>query len=102
MAKPIFTIRDIADLRLVKFEIPGGVTSPLEFAEVVQEIRSQLSGAFVVLLSGKGPVWGYGMLLHEAHPSQAVATYDPRLGYIVTQTHDARYQVGQVIGDPEL
>ena len=102
MAKPIFTIRDIADFRLVKFEIPGAVTSPLEFCEVVQEIRSQLSGAFVVLLSGKGPVWGYGMLFHEAHPSQAIATYDPRLGYVVTQTHDERYQVGQIIGDPEL
>lgn len=101
MAKPIFTTHDIANFRLVKFEIPGGVTNPLEFAEGVQEIRAQLSGAFVVLLNGKGPVWGYGMLLHEAHPSQAIATYDPRLGYVVTQTHDERYHVGQVIGDPE-
>jgi CRISPR-associated protein Csx3 len=102
MAKPIFTIRDIADLRLVKFEIPGGVTTPMEFAEVVQEMGPQLSGAFVVLVNGRGPVWGYGMIFHEAHPSFAIATYDPRLGYVVTQTHDARYQVGQVIGDPEL
>jgi CRISPR-associated protein Csx3 len=102
MAKPIFTIRDIADLRLVKFEIPGGVTTPMEFSEVVQEMSPQLSGAFVVLVNGRGPVWGYGMIFHEAHPSLAIATYDPRLGYVVTQTHDARYQVGQVIGDPEL
>ncbi|MBU6427263.1 hypothetical protein KGQ27_03460 [Patescibacteria group bacterium] len=41
------------------------------------------------------------MLVHGAHPTPAVATFDPRLGYVVVATHDEKYAVGQVIADPE-
>lgn len=101
MAKPIITIGDQAGVRLVKFEIPGGVTSPTEFAEAVAEIHGLLSGPMPVLINGRGPVWGYAMLAHEAHPTPACATYDPRLGYVVVSTHDERFVVGQEIPDPE-
>jgi CRISPR-associated protein Csx3 len=77
------------------------VTTPSQFAEAVQEIELKLAGAFVVLVNGRGPVWGYGMIFHAAHPSAAIATYDPRLGYVVTQTHNERFHVGQVLEDPE-
>lgn len=100
MARPIITINQ-ADIRLVKFEIPGGVTSPAEFASAVAEVAGQIPGDRPVLITGRGPVWGYGMLLHAAHPTPAVATYDPRLGYVVVATHDARWAVGDVIPDPE-
>ena len=33
MAKPSITVIDQGEYRLVKFEIPGGVTTPPEFAE---------------------------------------------------------------------
>jgi CRISPR-associated protein Csx3 len=101
MAKPIITISDIKGNRVCKFEIPGGVTTPEEFANAVAEIEGQLAGDKPVLVNGRGPVWGYAMLVHEAHPTPAVATFDPRLGYVVVATHNTDYKVGDVIADPE-
>ncbi|MDP3740801.1 MAG: CRISPR-associated ring nuclease Crn3/Csx3 [bacterium] len=102
MARPNISVLDhAAGVRLVKFEIPGGVTSPAEFAEATAEVASQLPGDKPVLVNGRGPVWGYGMLLHAAHPTPACATYDPRLGYVVVATHNEQHVVGQVIPDPE-
>lgn len=102
MAKPIFTITDQPHenglvFRLVEFEIPTGVTTPEQFAEAVQEIEPTLVGSLPILINGRGPVWGYGMIFHAAHPSPAIATYDPRLGYVIVQTHDERFQVGKTI-----
>jgi len=101
MAKPNITISVVGNLKLVKFEIPGGVTNPTEFAGAVAEVATQLPGHEAVLVNGRGPVWGYAMLVHSAHPTPAVATFDPRLGYIVVATHDEKFKVGDVIPDPE-
>jgi CRISPR-associated protein Csx3 len=105
MTKPTFEIQDIQSpdgitYRSVMFDIPGGITTPAQFAEAVQEIASQLIGTLPILLNGRGPVWGYCMLLHSAHPSPAIATYDPRLGYVIVQTHDERFQLGATINLP--
>jgi len=81
----------------VEFEIPTGVTTPEQFAEAVQEVEPALVGSLPILINGRGPVWGYGMIFHAAHPSPAIATYDPRLGYVIVQTHDERFQVGKTI-----
>lgn len=103
MAKPIITVTDLSNgFRKIAFEIPGGVTSPAEFAEAVNEAEKQITGDKPVLLNGRGPVWGYGMLIHAAHPTPAVATFDPRLGYVVVQSHDERFKIGDTIADPEV
>ncbi len=101
MARPNITLSRTDSFLVVKFEIPGGVTTPQEFSDAVSEVGKQLPGELPVLINGRGPVWGYAMLVHEAHPAPAVATFDPRLGYIVVATHDENYKVGQVIPDPE-
>jgi CRISPR-associated protein Csx3 len=101
MAKPIITQSVIGNFNVVKFEIPGGVTSPAEFAKAVKEAGS-LAGDKPTLLNGRGPVWGYGMLAHAAHPTPAVATFDPRLGYVVIATHTDGYKEGDTIADPEV
>lgn len=100
MAKPNISVSEVGGNKIVKFEIPGGVTTPAEFAEAVAE-AGDLSGDKAVLLNGRGPVWGYAMLAHSAHPTPAVATYDPRLGYVVVATHSPDFAVGQVVADPE-
>ncbi len=100
MARPNITITAVAGSLLVKFDIPGGVTTPEEFAMGVAEMP-KVAGELPVLINGRGPVWGYAMIVHEAHPTPAVATFDPRLGYVVVATHDERFVVGQVIPDPE-
>ncbi|MEB3295201.1 MAG: CRISPR-associated ring nuclease Crn3/Csx3 [Synechococcales bacterium] len=102
MAKPIFNIYDRSDYRIVKFDIPGGITTPEEFATAVQAIEAQLVGSFMLLINGRGPVWGYGMIFHAAHPTRAIATYDPRLGYVVIQTHHTAFTIGQILNDPEV
>ena len=101
MAKPSITVIDQGEYRLVKFEIPGGVTTPPEFAEATVEAAERLPGNRPVLINGRGPVWGYAMIAHAAHPAPCVATFDPRLGYVVAATHDPRWVVGGIISDPE-
>jgi CRISPR-associated protein Csx3 len=102
MSQPVFTIKPINSpskitFRLVSFEIPGGITSPAEFAAAASEIEHQLTGNLPILINGRGPIWGYGMLFHLAHATPAIAIYDPRLGYVVVQSHDSRFQVGEIL-----
>ena len=102
MAQPIFETREAGGHLVVAFEIPGGVTSPAEFAAAVVAMPD-VSGQQIVLLNGRGPVWGYCMLTHAAHATPAVATYDPRAGgYVVVESHSEDYKVGDVLPDPEL
>ena len=57
MAKPIITVNDPpTGYRLVKFEIPGGVTTPSEFAEATAEVADRLPGDRPALINGRGPV----------------------------------------------
>jgi CRISPR-associated protein Csx3 len=100
--KPIITIEEKAGYCLVKFEIPGGVTTPEEAAQAVGEIVDQLPGNLPVLINGRGPIWLYAMLVHAAHPTPVVGTYDPRLsGYVVVASHDPHWGIGDTIPDPE-
>lgn len=56
-----------------------------------------------VILSGRGPIWLYGYLLHQCHPHPWVAVYDPRLaGAVVVECHMAGGPgVGSVIPVPD-
>lgn len=103
MAEPTIVVSDLpTGHRRVAFEIPGGTCTPAEFAAAASKVARRLPGDRLVVINGKGPVWGYGMLIHDAHATPAVATYDPRLrGYVVVATHDARYHVGQIIPESE-
>jgi CRISPR-associated protein Csx3 len=102
MAKPQIQVEDRAGYRLVRFQIPGGVTTPEEFAEAVREVEKSLPGPLPVLLWGRGPIWGYGMLIHAAHPTPMIGCWDPRgavdkPAYIVVASHDVRWKVGDKI-----
>jgi CRISPR-associated protein Csx3 len=100
--RPLISGVDKAEFCLVEFVIPGGITTPEEFASAMAGAQMFLSGDKVVLISGRGPDWGYGMLLHAAHPAPAVGIYDPWLrGYVVAATDSPDYTLGQVIPDPE-
>ena len=106
MAKPKFVFRDcVAEgghpCRVATFEIPGGVTTPPEFASAVVEVADSLKGEFGLVLDGRGPVWGFGMILHVAHPTRWVATRDPRLGAVVVESHDPAFKAGDIINFPE-
>ncbi|MEN3012991.1 MAG: CRISPR-associated ring nuclease Crn3/Csx3 [Endomicrobiia bacterium] len=51
-----------------------------------------------VIISGRGPVWLYGFLVHFYHPTKYVGIYDPRLGgAVVVETHTQDVKVGDLI-----
>lgn len=50
-----------------------------------------------IAISGRGPVWLYAYLVHLCHPFVWVATHDPRLGYVVVESHATEYKPGDVI-----
>ncbi len=79
---------------LVEFEIEGGVTTPKEAFSV--ELPPVPYGKGVIL-SGRGPIWLYGRLLHHFHPAKWVAVFDPRLGAVVVQSHTREVKEGDVI-----
>jgi CRISPR-associated protein Csx3 len=101
MAKPIFTLSEVQygtyGFKMISFEIPGGITSPAEFSTAISEMENKLTGNLPILINGRGPIWGYGMLFHIAHATPAIAVYDPRLGYVIVQSHDSRFRVGEIL-----
>lgn len=95
--KPVFYLLEKDDHKLLYFEIPGpeGITSPPLFAESVQNL--ELASDKGLVISGKGPIWGYGMILHKAHATPWVAFADPRLqGAVVVESHDTAYSPGDI------
>ena len=52
----------------------------------------------LVILSGRGPIWLYGFLIHFYHPVKAIAVFDPRLGSaIVVESHSRKTTIGDII-----
>lgn len=50
-----------------------------------------------IVISGRGPVWLYAYLVHLCHPFAWVATHDPRLGYVVVQSHSPIRKAGEIL-----
>lgn len=51
-----------------------------------------------VVISGKGPIWLYGSLVHWYHPAAFVGVYEPRAdGCVVVQSHTPGVEVGTVL-----
>ena len=84
---------------LLSFQMTEGILTPsdlksLQPPDPVTENFAHLG----VVLSGRGPIWLYGFLVHYYHPTKWVATYDPRLqGAIVVESHTPEVQVGDLI-----
>ncbi len=56
-----------------------------------------------VVISGRAPVWLYGYLIHELHPTAWVGCYEPRMhSAVVVATHSRLAKIGQVIPLEEL
>jgi CRISPR-associated protein Csx3 len=86
------------DFMLIEFSIDEDFSPAqlraLDPPDPVKERFAQLG----VILSGRGPVWLYGYLIHFYHPTKFIATYDPRLeGAVVIESHGSKHKVGDVI-----
>jgi len=94
MEKVVFQVREEAHYTLVHFELEGNIEP-----EVLKRIKPpKVDGTKGVVLSGRGPIWLYGYLIHCYHPTKYIATYDPRLGgAVVVESHDPELEVGEMI-----
>ncbi|MDD3465735.1 MAG: CRISPR-associated ring nuclease Crn3/Csx3 [Campylobacterales bacterium] len=85
---------DAHSATLITFEVEGGVTTPEE-AFAVELPKVQLDKG--VILSGRGPIWFFARLIHHYHPARWIAVHDPRIGYIVVQSHCKERYEGEVL-----
>ncbi len=84
---------------LVEVTIHDGVTTPDEFARASAKLDLlPMRPGQGVIVSGRGPIWGYGMLLHELHPFAWVGVYDPRMcAAVVVQSHLPGLAMGELV-----
>jgi CRISPR-associated protein Csx3 len=108
--------RDKEDVYMInffakEFEIPGlkqkavGVhfqnqTIEPEFLRETEPPR--VDGCKGLVLSGRGPIWLYGFLIHHYHPHPWIATYEPRYGIaVVVESHIPDVSAGDTLAVPE-
>jgi CRISPR-associated protein Csx3 len=79
---------------LIEFELQDGVIEPQEaFGTTLPEVPLNKG----VILSGRGPIWFYARMVHHYHPARWIAVHDPRIGYIVVQSHTKERYDGEVL-----
>lgn len=79
---------------LITFDIDGGVTTPEEvFGAPLPEVSLDRG----VILSGRGPIWLFARFIHHYHPARWIAVHDPRIGYIVVQSHCKERYEGEIL-----
>lgn len=79
---------------LITFDIDGGITDPVEvFSTPLPDVPQNMG----VILSGRGPIWLYARLIHHYHPARWIAIHDPRIGYIVVQSHVKEHHEGEIL-----
>lgn len=94
-----FKTTEFGTYTFVEFTVDGVLNS--------QELRGltapEVNASTGVVLSGRGPIWLYGYLVHEYHPAAWVACYDPRLGGGVVVKRHAPHapKLGEVLPIPE-
>lgn len=79
---------------VIGFTIEGGITDPAEvFSTTLPDVPQNMG----VILSGRGPIWLYARLIHHYHPARWIAIHDPRIGYIVVQSHVKERHEGEIL-----
>lgn len=93
-----FKVKRSRDYTLIEFELIREITpEDLSNIEPPDPVKEGFSSS-VVILSGRGPVWLYGYLIHFYHPTKAIAVFDPRLDAgVVVETHVLGIKVGDLI-----
>ena len=93
-----FNIKENNNFVLIEFELSREI-SPFDLKNILppDPVKNKFSAKGVVL-SGRGPIWLYGYLIHFYHPTKFVAVYDPRLdAAVVIESHTEEVKVGDLI-----
>lgn len=85
------------DFQILDFILTNdGVIEPNELKTLI--LPPNIDYTKGVVINGRGPIWLYSYLTHQLHIAAYVATFDPRIGAIVVQSHKANtYRTGDVI-----
>jgi len=88
-----FNVEERDTISIVHFEC--GIVEPADLKDLVTPFVDCKKG---VVLSGRGPIWLYGFLIHQYHPAIWVGCFDPRLGgAVVVMNHVVSPDVGDIV-----
>jgi len=93
-----FKTKKYKDFVVLEFELKKNLT-PEDLKEIKppDPAKNKFSSKGVIL-SGRGPIWLYGYLIHFYHPTKFVAVYDPRLNSaVVVESHTTEIKIGNLI-----
>lgn len=95
-----FHLETFGDRVLVSFRLPRALTPDvLRTVAPPDHLRLGFSDKGVIL-SGKGPIWLYGFLVHFYHATRYIGVYDPRLrAAVVVESHTSLFAPGDLIPD---
>ena len=93
-----YNIKRLDKIVVFEFELSRNLEpSDLSTIKLPDPARENM-GPFLVVLSGKGPIWLYGLMVHHFHPCKAIAIFDPRFdGGIVIESHSPEFKIGEVV-----
>ncbi|HOK03346.1 MAG TPA: CRISPR-associated ring nuclease Crn3/Csx3 [Spirochaetota bacterium] len=86
------------ELAIFEFELRENI-EPLDLKNIqLPDLLREGISTKVAVVSGRGPIWLYGFIIHHFHPCKAVAVFDPRLGVaVVVESHSKKYSIGDTI-----
>ena len=89
-----FNVQETNNYNLIEFVLDAPITP--DVLKTVNPPKVNLTKP--IIISGRGPIWLYGKLIHFYHTSVAIAVYDPRLnGAVIVETHHPNYNEGDII-----
>ncbi|HOJ16537.1 MAG TPA: CRISPR-associated ring nuclease Crn3/Csx3 [Caldisericia bacterium] len=83
---------------LLEFELTKNL-EPQDLASIkLPDPVKEKFASKLLILSGRGPIWLYGFMIHHFHPCKAIAIYDPRLDCaVIVETHSIEHRIGEVV-----
>ena len=89
---------DRESYEFLEFKLEGPI-EPNDLQYIAPRILQERKGRPVLILSGRGPIWLYGALIHETvHVVKVLAVWDPKLSAaVVIASHAKGWKVGDLI-----
>jgi CRISPR-associated protein Csx3 len=89
------TVEQRQTVQILHVSLPDKVVEPKELQDV--ELPEGINFKKGVVIDGQAPIWLHSFLAHLCHPAIFVAHNDPRLGWVVTQSHSKVTQEGAIL-----
>jgi len=88
-----FRVIEKKEYTVVHFELEGPIDP-----KILDELKPpRINETKGVIISGHGPIWLYCYLAHYYHTTKFIATFDPRIGAVIVESHSQEHKVGEVI-----